>query len=214
MLLPRESQSCRKLYLRIVRKIGTGSKVAGKDTETVINALIKNARKLPEELYQSLTWDRGKSRLMYEFDNWLELRPETIWLFRGRGDPQTAGQPYGLLRDLFAWRFQIQDSDSLDTAREKLRAGIAPVFGASGDEQTALLGQLLGFDYAASPHIAGILQDAGQIRDRAFHAAAQYFRRLSEGHGEPVVILLDDIHWADDGSLDFINYLAEVDHDR
>lgn len=35
-------------------------KVAGKDTETVINALIRHAHKLPEELYQSLTWDRGK----------------------------------------------------------------------------------------------------------------------------------------------------------
>ena len=35
-------------------------KVSGKDTATVINALIKNARKLPEELYKSLTWDRGK----------------------------------------------------------------------------------------------------------------------------------------------------------
>ena len=35
-------------------------KVASKDTETVINALIKNARKLPHELYKSLTWDRGK----------------------------------------------------------------------------------------------------------------------------------------------------------
>ena len=35
-------------------------KVDGKDTETVINALIKNARKLPQELYKSLTWDRGK----------------------------------------------------------------------------------------------------------------------------------------------------------
>jgi IS30 family transposase len=34
--------------------------VARKDTDTVINALIKNARKLPQELYQSLTWDRGK----------------------------------------------------------------------------------------------------------------------------------------------------------
>src|ERR1700757_795516 len=34
-------------------------KVAGKDTETVVNALIKNARKLPQELYKSLTWDRG-----------------------------------------------------------------------------------------------------------------------------------------------------------
>ena len=35
-------------------------KVDGKDTETVINALIKNARKVPQELYKSLTWDRGK----------------------------------------------------------------------------------------------------------------------------------------------------------
>ena len=35
-------------------------KVAGKDTETVVNALIKHAHKLPKELYQSLTWDRGK----------------------------------------------------------------------------------------------------------------------------------------------------------
>ena len=35
-------------------------KVAGKDTETVVNALIKNARRLPKQLYRSLTWDRGK----------------------------------------------------------------------------------------------------------------------------------------------------------
>ncbi|MFC1536198.1 IS30 family transposase [Pseudomonadota bacterium] len=35
-------------------------KVAGKDTETVINALIRHAHKLPQELYTSLTWDRGK----------------------------------------------------------------------------------------------------------------------------------------------------------
>jgi IS30 family transposase len=35
-------------------------KTAGKDTESVIDALIKNSRKLPDELYKSLTWDRGK----------------------------------------------------------------------------------------------------------------------------------------------------------
>jgi len=35
-------------------------KVASRDTETVINALIKHANKLPRELYRSLTWDRGK----------------------------------------------------------------------------------------------------------------------------------------------------------
>jgi IS30 family transposase len=36
------------------------AKVPSKDTETVINALIKHAHKLPRELYKSLTWDRGK----------------------------------------------------------------------------------------------------------------------------------------------------------
>ena len=35
-------------------------KVANKDTHTVVSALIKQAKKLPTELYKSLTWDRGK----------------------------------------------------------------------------------------------------------------------------------------------------------
>ncbi len=35
-------------------------KVANKDTQTVVSALIKQAKKLPAELYKSLTWDRGK----------------------------------------------------------------------------------------------------------------------------------------------------------
>ncbi len=34
-------------------------KLTGKDSETVVKALIKHARKLPQELYKSLTWDRG-----------------------------------------------------------------------------------------------------------------------------------------------------------
>jgi IS30 family transposase len=36
------------------------AKVNGKDTKTVVNALMKQSRKLPRELYRSLTWDRGK----------------------------------------------------------------------------------------------------------------------------------------------------------
>jgi hypothetical protein len=34
--------------------------IANKDTQTVVSALIKQAKKLPSELYKSLTWDRGK----------------------------------------------------------------------------------------------------------------------------------------------------------
>ena len=36
------------------------AKVAGKDTQTVVSVLIKQAKKLPTELYKSVTWDRGK----------------------------------------------------------------------------------------------------------------------------------------------------------
>ena len=35
-------------------------KVANKDTESVVSALIKQSLRLPSELYRSLTWDRGK----------------------------------------------------------------------------------------------------------------------------------------------------------
>jgi len=41
-------------------------KVTGKDSETVINALIKHASKLPQELYKSLTWDRGKEMAQHK----------------------------------------------------------------------------------------------------------------------------------------------------
>ncbi|MHB1516565.1 MAG: IS30 family transposase [Acidiferrobacteraceae bacterium] len=41
-------------------------KVASKDAETFANTLVKNARKLPQELYQSLTWDRGTEMAQHQ----------------------------------------------------------------------------------------------------------------------------------------------------
>jgi IS30 family transposase len=41
-------------------------KLDGKDSETVVNALIKHARKLPQELYRSLTWDRGSEMAQHQ----------------------------------------------------------------------------------------------------------------------------------------------------
>ena len=59
LLFGSREQSDRHLVERQTRYVML-VKVNGKDTETVINALIKNARRLPKELYRSLTWDRGK----------------------------------------------------------------------------------------------------------------------------------------------------------
>ncbi len=155
----------------------------------------------------------GKSRLLHEFENWAEARPERVHLFKGRAQPQTRQQPYGLMRDMLAWRLQIADSDSAEAARHKLAAGLAPFFQDDGDEPVHLLGHLLGLDFSTSPHLRGILGDPQQIRARGFHAAAQLFRRMAAGAGTPSLLLLDDLHWADDGSLDFIRHLIGVSRD-
>ena len=155
----------------------------------------------------------GKSRLLYEFENWAESRPELYFVFRGRAQPLDEQQPYGLLRDVLAWRLQIADSDDADTARRKLVDGIAPLLGDDGEAQAHVLGHLIGLDFSSSPHVRGLLDDAKQLRNRAFHAAAQTVRRMTEHESHPAMVVLDDLHWADEGSLDFINYLLQVSHD-
>ena len=152
----------------------------------------------------------GKSRLGLEFDHWLELRRDPVKFFQGRPQPYGNNQPYGLLRDLLAWRFEILDGDAQAVAQAKLAQGLAPVLGERAAEQTALIGQLIGLDYDADPHIAGIASEAKQLRDRAFHALAQYFRGVQQAGDAPLVLLLDDLHWADEGSLDFVNHLAQA----
>jgi hypothetical protein len=160
----------------------------------------------------------GKSRLLYEFDNWADARPERFFIFQARATPQSVVQPYSMLRDLFAWRFQILDGDSMREAQRKFEDGLVPLFAADqgvheAEAHAHLLGQLIGLDYGRSPHIVHIRDDARQIRNRGFNAAAQALRRISALGGSPLVIQLDDLHWADDASLDFIDYLGQLDRD-
>ena len=160
----------------------------------------------------------GKSRLLHEFEQWTESRKEAFYVFQGRADPQTQSRPFGLLRDVLAWRLQIADSDSMQVAKDKVERGIAPLFKADDGPELAqahahLLGHLIGLDFSDSPHIKGILDDPKQIRSRAFHAGAQAFRRISAIDGTPVVLQLDDLHWSDDGSLEFLNHLSRVNRD-
>ena len=146
----------------------------------------------------------GKSRLLSEFQQGLQRRGSACWLLAGRTHPRSALQPYDLLRDLIARQFMIADSDSAGEARDKLVAGLEPVFGEADEASAHLIGHLIGLDFSASPHLAPLLDDAQQIRERAFDAVAQLLRRLSASNGAPVVVMLDDLHWADDGSLDCV----------
>ena len=152
----------------------------------------------------------GKSRLLYEFDNKVEVMPEHVQIFNARATESTRGLPFSLVRDLFSFRFEIIDSDTAAVAREKLEAGMVECLG-EGEEtlvRAHFIGHLIGLDFSTSPHLAGILNDAKQIRDRAFHYATQFF--ASVGRDRAVVLYLDDLHWADDGSLDFVEHLMRT----
>lgn len=151
----------------------------------------------------------GKSRLLYEFTRWQEERPERIRLFKGRCERATELTPYGLLRDLLTFRFEIHDDDGAAEARAKLEAGLAKYLGDAAAEAAPFLGHLIGLDYTADPRLKGILEDPRQIRERAFRQGALLFAAAA-ADVDAVSVLLEDIHWADEGSLDFVEFLAEA----
>ena len=160
----------------------------------------------------------GKSRLLHEFLDWALSLPESISLFQGRTQPGTLQQAYGLLRDVLAWRLQIGDQDTLEQVRQKIEQGLVPLLAPSeGLEQAQahahLLGHLVGVDFSDSPHVRGLLGDGRQIRHRAFHAAVLVLRCVARQQGRPLLLVLEDLHWADEGSLDFIGHLLQEAQD-
>jgi IS30 family transposase len=83
------------------------AKVNGRDTETVIKALIRQSKKLPKELYKSLTWDRGKELSDHkEFSLATDIKvyfcdPRSPWQ---RGSNENTN---GLLRQYFPKRTDL-----------------------------------------------------------------------------------------------------------
>ncbi|HSH04741.1 MAG TPA: adenylate/guanylate cyclase domain-containing protein [Anaerolineae bacterium] len=144
----------------------------------------------------------GKSRLLHEFEQWIYRIPDNVTIIQARARPERQTLPWALLRDIFTRWFDIQETDSATLARQKLVDGITLTLDHDDGEMNAhFIGQLLGFDFRHSPHLHGIGTqiDAQELRDRALLYCRQFFQQLSQQH--PLLILLEDIHWADDSSL-------------
>jgi class 3 adenylate cyclase/tetratricopeptide (TPR) repeat protein len=148
----------------------------------------------------------GKSRLLYEFDRWRATQPAPGAPFKARPGPQTAGTPFSLLRELLAYRFSIQFSDPATVARQKLEAGLAEFLTEEPQMKAHIVGTLLGYDLAGSPHLVGLLDDAQQLRQRALFYLGQFLAAMTAG--VPAVILVDDIHWADRPSLEALTQIV------
>jgi len=151
----------------------------------------------------------GKSRLLAEFERL--ARPAAHTVLRSRSQPQHGLHPYGLLRELLFAQAGIGEDTTAEQARERLVRMLAGPLAERAEraeraeESAALLGQLVGLDCSHSPHVAGLLNDGKQLRSRAFQAALAWLQGLAAVG--PLLVLLDDLHWADDGSLDFVERL-------
>lgn len=144
----------------------------------------------------------GKSRLLYEFERWLDAQPQTTTLFRARSAEQTKGMPYFMLRDLLATRFDIWESDSIARVQYKFRAGVAEMLGDAAEMKADILGQWLGYDFSQTTHVISIQDDAEQLKNRGLLYLSQFFTAAAEKR--PLILFLEDIHWADNASLNAI----------
>lgn len=150
----------------------------------------------------------GKSRLLTELQATLPPAVRADGLWRASAQPQGQDQPYGLLRELLFRKLGVRDSQSQEQAKQTFATALQPVFGDAADEQVALLGQLIGLDYSASAFVAGILADSTQRRALGLNA---WLCCMSlQAARQPLVLLLDDLHWADDESLDALDHLATL----
>ncbi len=191
---------------------GIETQMIGREAELAkIQAALKTATDEKQTNLVSIVAEAGtgKSRLLYEFNNWLETQRHPLRVFRGRASLEISNIPYALIRDLLATSFKIQDSDHAAIAREKIELGTSEIMNGEEALKCAhFMGHLIGIDYSTSPYLQGILGDARQIRDLAFHYIAQFFAEMLRD--QTGVILLEDIHWADSDSLDFIEYLMQT----
>ena len=142
----------------------------------------------------------GKSRLAWELEKYADgLAAPVLW---HRGQASSFGQGIGFssLGDMVRMRARITLEDSRDTERTKLDALLDDVFASNAEGHTRVgraLRRLLGLDDGSA------LIDRGEL----FSSWRLLFERLAERH--PVLLLFEDLHWADQGLFDFIAHLVD-----
>ena len=138
----------------------------------------------------------GKSRLAWEFLKYTDGLVDTVWWHQGRSPSYGDGITFWALGEMVRGRCGLRESDDERTTRAKVAETLAthvPDAGERGWIEPALLA-LLGIE-------------AGIGSEQLFGAWRTFFERLAVS--APVVMVLEDFHFADAGLLDFVDHLME-----
>jgi class 3 adenylate cyclase/tetratricopeptide (TPR) repeat protein len=141
----------------------------------------------------------GKSRLLGELRFWLDDQSDLVVWRQGRCLPYGEGITFWALGEVIKAQAGIFESDSPSAARDKLRAAVAVAVEREGDREwiNARLGPLVG----------SLGSSGSSDRSEAFAAWTRFFEGLAARH--PLVLVFEDLHWADDALLEFLEHLVE-----
>jgi tetratricopeptide (TPR) repeat protein len=141
----------------------------------------------------------GKTRLTAEFRRWVDDQPEIVFWRQGRSLPYGEGITYWALGEMIKAQAGILESDSPEDAAAKLAVAVGEVAEdeAEVDWLEATLAPLVG----ASGTVTS------SEREESFTA----WRRFIEGIAaqRPLVLVFEDLHWADEALLAFIEHLVD-----
>ncbi len=139
----------------------------------------------------------GKSRLVAELFQRIESEPELVWWRQGRALPYGAGVSFWALTEMVKAQAGIHENDEEAEAARKLRESVEQI--VDEHEHEWVLRQL--------EPLVGLGDDSAVNRNEAFVAWRRYLEGLAEE--QPLVLVFEDLHWADDGLLDFVDHLAD-----
>jgi class 3 adenylate cyclase len=143
----------------------------------------------------------GKSRLAWEFEKYLDgLVDEVLW-HRGRCLAYGDGVAYWALAEMVRMRALIAEEDAPEEALAKLRTMLRERI-PDADERGWLEPRLA--------HLLGLAEHASGDRQDLFSAWRLFFERLAER--SPVLLVFEDLQWADSALLDFVEHLLEWSH--
>ena len=140
----------------------------------------------------------GKSRLAWEFEKYIDGLVENVWWHRGRCLSYGDGVAYWALAEMVRMRARIAEDDPPEQALVKLRAAIEEHV-PDAEEREWIEPRL--------QHVLGLTDRIAPDREDLHSAWRLFFERMAETG--PVVLLFEDLHWADAALLDFIEYLLD-----
>jgi class 3 adenylate cyclase/tetratricopeptide (TPR) repeat protein len=141
----------------------------------------------------------GKTRLVAELYRIVEAEPELIWWRRGRSLPYGEGVAFWAFAEMVKAHAGILESDTGEEAAAKLRSAVADLVTEDADWVENHLRPLVG--------LPGREAAAPDSRGESFAAWRRFVEALAEQR--PLVLVFEDLHWADENLLDFVDHVAD-----